>query len=131
MESVLQDILINTYNIDGVARKNAEDALEKFLTNPGALVTLINYIGNSNTHRELRQATGIVIKNKLPKFLAAASQREPASPSNASHCEVTDEEKEIFKTRLLDILLVEMDNSIRVILAEAVRIVSESDFPDK
>jgi hypothetical protein len=41
------------------------------------------------------------------------------------------EEKETVKSMLISILLVEMDNSIRGLLAESIRIVSEADFPDR
>ena len=121
MESVLESILINTYNPNSVLRAQAEAALNQFLLTGGALIALLNFIGNTNNHRELRQATGIVIKNKM---------RDYWSDDNTEYV-ITPEEREIVKTRLIEILLVEVDNSIRGILAEAIRIVSETDFPDR
>ena len=82
-------------------------------------MSLLRYIGNTNNHRELRQATGIVIKNKM---------RDYWSDDKVLYI-TTPEEKEIVKSLLIEILLVEVDNSIRGILAEAIRIVSETDFP--
>lgn len=121
MESVLESILINTYNPDAGLRAQAEQALNQFLVTGGALVALLNFIGNTGNHRELRQATGIVIKNKMRDYWSNEKTQYVTTP----------EEKEIVKQRLVDILLVETDNSIRGILAEAIRIVSETDFPDR
>lgn len=121
MEQVLESILINTYNPDAGLRAQAEAALKQFLATSGALVALLNYIGNANVHRELRQATGLVIKNNMRNFWS----------DEKTAFVVTPEEKEVVKAKLIDILLVEQDNSIRGILAEAIRIVSETDFPAK
>jgi hypothetical protein len=121
MEQALESIFINTYNPNAELRAQAETALGHFLATSGALVALLNFIGNTNTHRELRQATGLVIKNKMRDFW---SEEKTAY-------RITPEEREIVKARLVDILLVETDNSIRGILAEAIRIVSETDFPNK
>lgn len=121
MEQALESILINTYNQNAELRAQAEAALGQFLATSGALIALLNFIGNTNNHRELRQATGLVIKNKMRDFW---------SEENKVYL-ITPEEREIVKARLIDILLVELDNSIRGILAEAIRIVSETDFPAK
>jgi hypothetical protein len=120
MESVLESILINTYNKDAALRAQAEQALDQFLKSSGALVTLLNFIGNTNNHRELRQATGIQIKNKMRAFWCEDAEYT-----------TTPQDKEVVKTQLVEILLVELDNSIRGILAEAIRIVSETEFPDR
>lgn len=117
MEATLESILINTYNSDAGLRAQAESALKQFQASNGALVALLNFIGNTNNHRELRQATGIVIKNSMRDYWS-------------NKYNTTPEEKEMVKARLIDILLVEIDNSIRGILAESIRIVSETDFPD-
>ena len=121
MEQALESILINTYNSDASLRAQAEQALNQFLAANGALVALLNFIGNTGNHRELRQATGLVIKNKMRDFW---------SDDNTKYI-ITLEEREVVKARLIDILLLEQDNSIRGILAEAIRIVSETDFPEK
>ena len=102
-------------------RAHAEQALKQFLVTNGALVALLNFIGNTNNHRELRQATGIVIKNNMRNYWSDTKTEYFTAP----------EEREIVKARVIDILLVETDNSIRGILAEAIRIVSETDFPEK
>jgi hypothetical protein len=122
MESVLEAILINTYNQDAGLRAQAEEALKQFLRTSGSLVALVNFVG-SNTHRELRLATCIVIKNNLRSYWS----NDPAK----TEFFVSVEEKEVVKARLVDILLVELDNAIRAILAESIRIVSETEFPDK
>jgi hypothetical protein len=121
MEPVLQSILINTYNPDNQLRSQAEEQLNHFLLTSGAFIILLNYVGNVNNHRDLRQATSILIKNKMRDFW---SDDRPAYM-------LTLDEKETVKSMLISILLVEMDNSIRGLLAESIRIVSEADFPDR
>lgn len=121
MEAVLESILINTYNPDAQLRKQAEQALNQFLISNGALVALLNFIGNVSNHRELRQATGIVIKNKMRDYWSEEKSEYVLAPH----------EREVVKEKLVEILMVEVDNSIRGILAESIRIVSETDFPEK
>jgi hypothetical protein len=122
MESILESILINTYNSDNQLRAQAEAALAQFLTANGALVALLNFISNTGNHRELRLATGIVIKNKLRDFWSDETSKYPV---------LTMEEKEVVKVKLVDTLLVEMDNAIRGLIAECIRIVSESEYPER
>lgn len=122
MDVALQSILINTYNPNHDLRVEAERALQSFLNTPGSLTALISCIGNSNVHRELRQATGLLIKNRL---------RDYWNNSEGKGLPATDVEKESLKHHLVSILLMETDNSIRGILAEAIRVVSEYEFPNK
>jgi hypothetical protein len=122
MEAALEQILINTYNPNHDLRVNAEQQLQQFLATQGSLSALINFISNVNVHRELRQATGLVLKNRLRDYWADASSK--ALPSS-------QEEKEYLKERLLSTILSELDNSIRGILAESIRVVSEFEFPER
>lgn len=132
MESTLESILINTYNSDAGLRQQAENALAEFLSTPGSLNALVNYLGNSNNHRELRQATGLVIKNRLRDYWTDPSEVDSEeSKAAAARYPSTAPERDFVKDRLLQVLLVEVDNSIRGILAEAVRIVSEKEFPER
>ena len=125
MEAALHDILINTYNPNHDLRVNAEKALQQFLVTPGSLTALINFIGAVNVHRELRQASGIVLKNRLRDYFS----HDEKNPSKA--LPVTAEEKEYVKEQIMNILLAEQDNSIRGILAESVRVISEFEFPER
>jgi len=122
MESILQSILINTYNPNHDLRVQAEQALPQFLATSGSLTTLICFIGNGNIHRELRQATGLLLKNRL---------RDYWNNSEGKGLPATLQEKEFLKENIVNVLLSETDNSIRGILAETIRIVSEYDFPTK
>ncbi len=121
MENILESILINTYNPDNQLRLQAEAALAQFLTADGALIALLNFISNVNNHKELRQATGIVIKNKLRDYWC----------DDETKYRLSLEEKELVKVKLVDILLVENENTIRGLIAESIRISSEFDFPDR
>ena len=121
MEVALESILINTYNSNNQLRLHAEEQLALFLTHSGAMVALLNFIGNINNHKELRQATGIVIKNKLRDFWCDDSSKYILSL----------EEKEIVKVKLVDVLLAETENTIRGLIAESIRIASEYEYPEK
>lgn len=121
MENILESILINTYNSDNLLRQQAETALAQFLLADGALIALLNFISNTSNHRELRQATGIVIKNKL---------RDYWSPDSTQY-RLSAEEKEVVKVRLVEVLLVETENSIRGLVAECIRVTSEFEFPER
>lgn len=122
MDLVLQEILINTYNPNQQLREGAEQALKQFLNTPGSLSALINTIGQPTVHREIRQATGLVIKNRLRDYWQTDSPK--CLPSSL-------EERQYLKSGLVQVLLGETDNSIRNILAEAIRVVSEYEFPTR
>jgi hypothetical protein len=125
MESVLHDILINTYNPNHDLRNNAETALQHFLLTQGSLTALINFIGNGTVHRELRQAACLVLKNRLRDYFA--HDQRPGDRCLPT----TPEEKDYIKETILQILLNETDNSIRGILAESIRLISEYEFPER
>lgn len=122
MDVALEAILIDTYNPDYIRRLNAEKSLKQFLNTPGSLPGLLLCIVKKDVHREIRQATGILIKNRLRDYWEVKSKK--CLPS-------TPEEREQLKHGLVEVLLNEYDTSLRGILAEAVRVVSEYDFPEK
>ena len=78
-------------------------------------------IGEITVHKDLRQATSIVLKNRIRDYCSGETKGLPSSP----------EEKENLKSNLVEILLIENVSSIRGILAECIRIVSEFEFPEK
>lgn len=121
MDNMLQDILVNTYNPDPVARKQAEAALEQYLHNSGAFFSLLDFTKTQEKGRDLRLAASIVAKNKARSYWRTDEDVLPISP----------EEKETCKTLLLEILLVEEDTAIRGMLAETVRTIAEFDFPNR
>ena len=61
----LSYILMNTYNSDTSYRAQAEDALAQYLCTPGSLYSLLMFLGSSQVNRDLRQAAGIAVKNKV------------------------------------------------------------------
>jgi hypothetical protein len=119
LEQLLEAILINTYNPNNTLRAQAEEGLKQFYTNLGSLTALMNFVGGKHRHRELRLAAAIQIKNKLRDYWTPDTAIYPTSP----------EEKERIKLAVIDILLVEPDNSLRGILAESVKLIAEYDFP--
>jgi hypothetical protein len=121
MEEALEKILINTYNPDNLLRHQAEQALNQFEGTPGSLSTLVNFIGGTHRHRELRQAASIIIKNKIRDYWVLDNPKHP----------VTADERVFIKTRIVDVLLAELDNSIRGLVAEAIKVIAEFDYPDK
>ena len=122
MESALHDILIHTYNADPSLRKQAETALDQFVITDGALFVLLSFVGNQTMHRDLRQAAGIIIKNKICQLW-----REVAGDVNDPEQRVFLQPADKHQARgiLLDVLLVETDNSIRGLMAEAIKSVAE------
>ena len=116
---MLQDILINTYNPDPVARNQAEAALEQYLHNSGAFYSLLDFTKAQDISRDLRLAASIVTKNKARSYWRTDEEVLP----------ISSEEKETCKALLLEILLVETDTAIRGMLAETVRTIAEFDFP--
>lgn len=117
----LTSILIDTYNPNHDLRINAEKNLQQFLHTPRSLTVLICTIANTAVHNDLRKATALLIKNRLRDYWSTGEKALPTS----------EDEQAQFKLSLMDALLAEQDNSIRGILAEAVRIISEFDFPQK
>jgi hypothetical protein len=122
----LEAILINTYNPNEQLRLAAERALADFLRSPGSCTILLRLVGNhagtnnaGNTHRDVRLAAGIVLKNNLRYYWEGLG----------SLTALSQEEREVFKTHVLPTLYVEVDNSIKKILAEIVRILNYTEFP--
>lgn len=116
----LQSILINTYNPNQGLRKEAENALQQFVQTPGSLPVLVQTVA-APLHRDIRQATALLIKNRLRDYWTEGEGGLPASEGDKAHA----------KNTILMALLVETDNSVRGILAECIRIVSEFEFPER
>lgn len=116
----IQTILINTYNPDPTSRHAAEKSLEEFLTIPGAIGGLLTLAADHQVNRDLRQASSIVLKNKIAEFF---------KPENA-HL-LSDADKETAKAMVLRSLWGETDASIRGIFGEIVRNISEYEYPDR
>lgn len=118
MSSALESILIHTYNPDPIQRKQAEGALHNFLRSQGACLQILALIGDRSINRDIRQASSILLKNKIKGFF---EQTDGLS--------VTPEERESVKGAILIVLISEGDNSIRGLLAESVRHVADTDYP--
>jgi hypothetical protein len=123
MDTMIYEILINTYNADHILRNQAEVALGEFLHNHGAFSSLLGFIQNQDIDRDLRVAASIVAKNNARNFFRT-DQDESILP-------ISPEEKESAKISIVEILLVETDNIIRGMLAETIRAMSEFEYPQK
>ena len=121
MMSVLQSILVNTFNSDPNARHDAETNLKQYLTHATALSTLICFVGNREIHKDLRQAAAIVMKNNVKDFYR---NDEKAIP-------ISQQEKDAIKPLLVDVMIAETDNSVRGILAETIKNVAEFEYPER
>ena len=117
--SVLESILINTYNSSLEARQQAEQALVAYLATPGSALDMLGTIGTAS-HRDIRLAAAIIMKNRIRDFWLS---REGLT--------IPEELKSQFKAMIVQILIVETDNSIKKIIAECIRIISEFEFPEK
>jgi hypothetical protein len=124
MDTILHDILINTYNPNSQQRTEAEQSLNFFLQSSGALYSLLSFISNQNnetTDRELRLAASICVKNKSRDYYRRDEMK----------ILISDEEKETCKELILNVLLNETDNVIRGMLAESIRNISEFEYPQR
>lgn len=120
MASFLETILINTYNPNHDLRVQAEGQLQQFCQTNGSCSQFLQLVGNKSVHRDVRQAAEIVFKNRLRSYW-----------TNSDNLNVSPEEKEFVKSRILDILLVEEDKSIKGLLADNIRTICEFDYPEK
>jgi hypothetical protein len=119
MEAQLTQILLHTFHPDPSLRKAAEEQLASFLGQPGAFSALLGLVGHRGNHKDLRQAASIVVKNNAREHFGEKGSLE-GSP-----------ERDAVKHIVLQTLLAETDNSVRDILAETVRNISEFDFPNR
>jgi hypothetical protein len=124
MDQHIEAILINTYNADLTLRSQAEEQLNQFIKTRGALLYLIQYSGNQGVVRDLRLAAGIVVKNNL-RITWESTQNESAESL------LSDQDKESIKTKIIQMLLIETENSIRRIQCEVIRIICDYDYPNK
>lgn len=121
MDTILHDILINTYHPDYNLRSHAEQSLHYFLHNSGALYSILSFISNHEIERELRLAASICLKNNSRNFYRL----------DEAKISITDDEKESCKELLLNIQLIETDNVIRGMLAESIRNITEFEYPHR
>ena len=115
--SQLETILINTYNPDFTLRTQAEAALNQFLRISGACFQILLLAGNHSVHRDLRQAAKILLKNKIRSYW-----------SDSDGLVMSPEEKVAFKNAIIEILIIEPDNSIKTLIAETIKIICEFEF---
>jgi hypothetical protein len=118
--NVLQDILINTYNPDPGLRKRAEEALGQFLCTPGSCMVTLQLTSDQSVHRDLRQASGILLKNKIRAYWSAENGLS-----------ASDEEKLQFRSSIVEALLSETDSSLRRLIVAIITDVCLSDYPGK
>eukprot|EP01035_Chromulina_nebulosa_P031158 gene31158-41511_t len=135
MEAKLQElesILIHTYHPDAHLRHQAESALHAYLRQAGGFVFCLHFLAaGSHVHRDLRQATAIVIKNNTRPYWDSSSKPQGTSTESVPIVEWSSspEEREAVKALTIEVLLKEVDNSIRDLLAETLKIISEFEFP--
>ncbi len=122
MDVTLEAIIINTYNPNHDIRVQAENALQELLNTPGSLSALITSIAKIESGRDLRQAVGLVLKNRIRDYWDDESKKR--LPTSV-------DEREYFKQGLLQVILVEQERSIRDMLAEVIRVVSSYDYPER
>lgn len=121
MENLLGEILIHTYHPDANLRAHAEASFKKFLQTNGSFVALLNFVGNQSVPQELRLSCSIIIKNNARSYWKTDAENFP----------ISIEEKEHSKTLIVNILLCEIENKVRSMLAETIRVIAEFDYPLK
>ena len=118
----LLNVLSNTFNSDSIIRKDAEQKVNEFLRSQNSLLILILFVNTPTTDKSLRQAAAIILKNNIRHYWSNREDDKERLPS-------TLENRTLFKTHLLNGLLVVTDTSIRGLIVEVIRIVAEADFP--
>lgn len=90
MDTMIREILINTYNADPALRHEAENAFAEFLRNHGSFSALLAFVQNQSIERDLKVAAAIALKNNARKYFRD-DQDESILP-------ISPEEKESVKT---------------------------------
>jgi len=92
----------------------------------GILIKLLTVVGDASVALDLRKAAAIVLKNNCRYFWAGCTSGllEGLEPKS-------EQEREEGKSLLLTVLLTETDKTIRNLLGETLKIISEFDFPEK
>lgn len=125
----LQNTLLHTYHPDPALRKHAEQTLEAYVTTGQALFTLLQVVSDPTTQaREVRQAAGIVVKNRIRALWV---QPLPDEHGNTKPCLLQAQEKAQARGALVNVLLAESDTSVRGMVAEAFKTVADLDYPER
>ncbi|CAN0395894.1 unnamed protein product, partial [Phaeothamnion confervicola] len=117
----LLGVLQDTFSNNREQRKAAEDALTRITASAGCIVMLLQFVVASGISRDIRQAASIAIKN-------AIRGRWDPRPDGAPP--FSNQEKELARGNILEALARETDKSVRGILAECVKEISQVDYPD-
>lgn len=136
--STLSAILANTYNPDQKMRKAAEEALTKYWSLPNAFSGFLQLASKGDGDIHVRMAAALALKNKVRHFWSLETPQEGKAPGDAARKPpsnafppMTEEEKDHVKNMVLEALMVETDNTLRKILAEIVRSISDHEWPTR
>ena len=121
---MIESILINTYNPDPTLRAEAEASLNASLQQHNGLSSFLLFIREPTHARDLRLAAAIAIKNTARKYW-----RDDRLESTVFH--ISDEEKIFVRQHILEVLLLESDNSIRALISDTLKVYAEFDYPEK
>ncbi|GMH45111.1 hypothetical protein BSKO_13068 [Bryopsis sp. KO-2023] len=118
----LSEVLRQTVLPEQMARKNAEEELERLGSQVGYGVLVLQVVASEELSLEIRVAAAINFKNHI-KFHWSPGEKSDKRP-------LTNDEKDQIKNHIVDLML-KSPNLVRAQISEALTIVSGHDFPDK
>ncbi|CAM9500194.1 unnamed protein product [Chrysoparadoxa australica] len=110
-------------------RQAAEEQLKALRSSPGFLVSLLHIVVAEELGRDVRQAASLTVKNTIKEGWDPSSRfwaKDTHVPSL-----ISDADKDQTRQVLMEALLREPDKSLQDILAECVKEVAISDFPER
>jgi hypothetical protein len=116
----LCNTLLHTYSPHEAERKAAEEQIATLRAQPGGLPVLLQVVSNAAGDRNVRQAAAISLKNIISKHWEQ-KENDPG---------VFNDDKNVIRENVMEVLCREQDGSVRDLLAECVNNVAGFDFPD-
>jgi hypothetical protein len=116
----LQNALAHTYSPNAQERKAAEQQVETLKAQAGGVPVLLQVVANTSLDRNVRQAAAVSLKNIISKHWEQ-KENDPG---------VFNDDKNVIRENVMEVLCTERDSSVRDLLAESVNNIAGFDFPD-
>ena len=121
----LHNILLHTFSTNEADRNAAENALQTLHEQRRSLSLLVELAQNEkDIQREIRQAAAVSLKNVVQKYWPNAVEAD-----GSEHVFLPEEDKQVYKSYILEGYMGIQDNSIRALLVETIHIIARADFP--
>ncbi|GMM32997.1 Nmd5 protein [Saccharomycopsis crataegensis] len=101
----LRDVLAGTYNPDQSIRQHAESSLYELSHQPGFLSSCLDLIADPQVESLVKLSTAINIKNIISQNWSNVSGLQQVSSGNNKDILISDEEKNVIKSKLMEIIM--------------------------